>query len=98
MPAYPTTISRSPDTSPEVAYFTSSADLAPSTTGRRQHDYRRSHPAHADFLLRHGFVEAARIESENRFNGTMIFYAGRRVRLVMIHVAGSDDQNRTSLP
>lgn len=30
IPAYPTTIARSPDTSPEVAYFTRSADFAPS--------------------------------------------------------------------
>ena len=28
-PAYPTTMLRSPETSPEVAYFTSSADFAP---------------------------------------------------------------------
>jgi hypothetical protein len=29
-PAYPTTLSRSPEMSPDVAYFTNSADLAPS--------------------------------------------------------------------
>src|SRR5579872_792010 len=29
-PAYPTTMSRSPEMSPEVAYFTNCADLAPS--------------------------------------------------------------------
>src|SRR5437879_13835128 len=28
-PAYPTTMSRSPDTSPDVAYLTSSAEVAP---------------------------------------------------------------------
>jgi len=39
-------------------------------------------------------MQPARVKSENALNRAMVLDTGHHVRLVVIHVSGSDDENR----
>ena len=94
MPAYPTTRSRSPETSPEVAYLTSSVPDAPSR--RRAVSMATAGPN--PHMLMSSFIttsiQTARVHDQDSFDGFLIFDPRNGVVLVMVHVAGGDQQHR----
>ena len=62
-------------------------------TGSGQHHHGRAEATHADFLLRDHAVESVRIKRKYALDRAMILYPSYRIGFIMIHIAGSDDQD-----
>src|ERR1039457_4960519 len=60
---------------------------------RREHRHLRPEAAHADVLLRNYVEKPTRIQGQNSLDRAVILHSRYRVRLVVIHVARSDDQH-----
>ena len=58
-----------------------------------QHRDGRTEATHADVLLGDHVIQGAGVEPENWFNRTVVFHTRDGVGLVMVHVAGGDDQD-----
>src|SRR6266849_10386846 len=67
--------------------------LRSQSLGGGQHRHRRTESAHADALVYDCLVKPTRIEREDSLNGLVVFHARGGIVLVMVHVAGSDDQH-----
>src|SRR5258706_8919385 len=63
-----------------------------------QHRYRRTVAAHADALAAHGLEQTGGIAGEDAVNRLLVLRARDAVALVVVHVAGGDDQDRLLLP
>src|SRR6266852_1644811 len=64
--------------------------------GCGQHRDRRAKAAHADVFVHHYVEQPPRVHDENALDCLVVFLPRDRVVLVMIHVAGSDQQHRLS--
>src|SRR5690242_7486615 len=65
--------------------------------GCSEHRDGRSESAHADVFVGDDVIESAWIEGENTVDGFVVFDASGFVVLVVIHVAGGDDQHGFAL-
>src|SRR6266516_8025293 len=64
--------------------------------GGGQHCHCGAEAAHTDVFAHDDVKQSARIQGQDSLDGFVVFHPGDLVALVMVHVAGGDDQDGSS--